>query len=161
MLPIVVKLQKVTSACLTEIKAQASGLVTFEYNSNGLKVRTATNADHNKITNFLKDHGVEFYSFNPNPMQQVKFLLRGLPPSMESNEIVEGLREKGVETSYARQIKRNITIEGVKTVTLLPLRVITVARNEENIKLLKNTTGILKFLIKVQDYKSKERVMQY
>ena len=91
MLPIVVKLQKVTSACLSEIKAQASGLVTFEYNSNGLKVRTVTSADHNSIINFLKNRGVEFYSFNPNPMHQVKFLLRDLPPSMESHEIVEGL----------------------------------------------------------------------
>ena len=66
--------------------------------------------------------------------------------------------EKGVETSYARQIKRNISIEGVKTVT--PLWMITVARNEENINPLKKTTGTLNFLIKVQDYKSKERVMQ-
>ena len=92
--PIVVKLQKVTMACLTEIKAQASGLVTFEYNTNGLKVRTAMTADHTNITSFLKNRGVEFYSFNPNSMQQVKFLLRGLLPSMESNEIVKRLRGK-------------------------------------------------------------------
>ena len=90
--PIVVKLQKVTSACLIVIKGQASDLVTFEYNSNGLKVRTATNADHNNIMNFLKNRGVEFYSLNPNPMQQVRFLLRGLPPRMENHEIIDGER---------------------------------------------------------------------
>ena len=71
-------------------------------------------------------------------MQQVKFLLKGLPPNMESNEIVEGLREKGVETSYARQIKRNIMVERVKTVKPW---VSTVARNEENINILKKITG--------------------
>ena len=132
----------------------------FEYTSNGLKVRCSTNADHLNIIYFIKNHGVEFYSFNPNPMQQVKFLLWGLLPSMESEEIVAGLREKRVETSYAQQLKRNVMIDGVRSVKLLPLWVITVARNEENINLLKSTTGILNFLIKIQDYKSKDRIMQ-
>ena len=78
---------------------------------------------------------------------------------MESQEIVVELRENGVETSYARQLKINILIDGVRTVKLLPLWVITVAKIEDNVNLLRSTTGILNFLIKIQVYKSKEETI--
>ena len=35
--------------------------------------------------------------------------------------------------------------------------VITVAKNEENVKVLKSTTRVLNFLIKIQNYKRKDR----
>ena len=55
--------------------------------------------------NFLDNKDVEYYTSNPNAAQQVKFILRGLSPSMAIEEIVPGLREQGVEVSHTRQIK--------------------------------------------------------
>ena len=67
----------------------------------------------------------------------------------------QGLREKGVEVSYARQLKRNVTIDGVRTGTLLPVWVITVTKNPENIARLTGLTGILNFVIRIRDFKQK------
>jgi len=82
----------------------------------------------------------------------VKYNLRGLPPSTECEEIIAGLREKGVEVSHARQIKRNIVEDGVRVVTLLPMWVITIPKRPDNINTLKHITGILNFVIRIQDY---------
>ena len=52
----------------------------------------------------------------------MKFILRGLPPSTECEEILAGLRERGVEISHARQIKRNIVENGMRLVTIVMSR---------------------------------------
>jgi hypothetical protein len=82
-------------------------------------------------------------------------VFRGLPPSTGCDEIISGLREKGVDVSYARQLKRNETIDGVRSVTLLPLWVITVIKNPENIARLMGLTGILNFVIRIRNFKQK------
>jgi Arginine methyltransferase-interacting protein, contains RING Zn-finger len=152
--PIVAKVKAIDTTFVNAVKAQTSGLVTFEYTAGGLKIRPESKSDHHNIVVFLKGKGVEYFTFNPNPEQNMRFVLRGLPPNTESDEVVAGLREKGIEVSHARQIKRNAVIDGVRTVTLLPLWVITVLKTEENITKLKATTGILNFLVRIQDYKT-------
>ena len=102
---------------------------------------------------YLDGRGAEFYTFDPNLGLMVKYILRGLPPSTECEEIIDGLRENGVEVSHARQIKRNIVEDGVRVVTLLPMWVITVPKRPESINNLKQRTGILNFVIRIQDYK--------
>ena len=158
--PIVARFQKIDTATVNSIKAQTSGQVTFEYAASGLKIRTSNAADHQSVVRYLDGRGVEFYTFDPNPGQMVKYILRGLPPSTECEEIMAGLREKGVEVSHARQIKRNILEDGVRVVTLLPMWVITIPKKPENINNLKHLTGILNFVIRIQDYKSSDRIMQ-
>ena len=48
----------------------------------------------------------------------------------------------------------------MRVVTLLPMWVITVPKNPDNIGKLKNLTGILNFVVRVQDYKSSDRIVQ-
>jgi hypothetical protein len=72
---------------------------------------------------------------------------------------VQTLREKDVEVSHARQIKRNIVEDCMRVVTLLLMWVITVPKRP-NINNLKQLTGILNFVIRIQDYKSSDRIMQ-
>ena len=81
-------------------------------------------SDHTNVVTFHGESGVEFYIFNPNPQQQIRYVHRGLPPSNDSGELMAVLREKGVVVSHARQIKRNVTVDCVRTTTLLPLCVI-------------------------------------
>ena len=99
---------------------------------------------------FLTDIGVEFYPFNPNSKQKVRYVLRGLPRSTGSNQVMAVLREKGIIVSNARQIKWKAMLYGVCIVTLLPLWVITILMTEENITDLKRLTGILNFVLKIQ-----------
>ena len=70
----------------------------------------------------------------------MKYILRGLPPSTDCVEIIARMREKGVEVSHARQIKRNIIEDGMRVVTLLPMWVTTVPQNSDNIAKIKNLT---------------------
>ena len=65
------------------------------------------------------------------------------------------LREKGVEVSYARQLKRNVTLDVVRSVILLAMWVITVTKNPENIARLMGLTGILNFVTRVKYFKQK------
>jgi hypothetical protein len=49
------------------------------------------------------------------------WLLKGFAPIMGSQEIVAGLREKGIENSHAQQINKNIVVDGGKQMVLLSL----------------------------------------
>jgi hypothetical protein len=101
--PIVVKLMKVTTRMVQEIKNQTNGHVFFLItHAGGLKIRTSIAPDHQCVCKFLDSNDVEFYTFNPNPAQQVKYILRGFPPSMATEEIVARLKAEGVEVSHYR-----------------------------------------------------------
>ena len=65
-----------------------------------------------------------------------------------------------MEAGHARQIKRNIIEDGMRVVTLLPMWVITVPKNPDNIGKLKNLTDILNFVVRIQDYKFSDRIVQ-
>ena len=94
--PIMVTFKRIDTTVVSNTKAQTSGQITFENAANGLKIRTSNNAaDHQSVARYLEGRGTEFYSFNPNPGQMVKYILRGLPPSTECEEIMAGLGEKG------------------------------------------------------------------
>ena len=103
------------------VKAQTSRLVSFEYINGGLKIRPGWKSYHINIVTILRDTGVEFYTSNPSPEQQVRYVFRGLPPSKDSNEFIAGLREKGSVVCNARQIKRSIIIGDDRAATLLSL----------------------------------------
>ena len=66
--PIMAKVIKVETA----VRAQTSGLVSFEYTQGGLKIRTSVEADYKAVVTFLRESGVEFFTFNPNPIHQVR-----------------------------------------------------------------------------------------
>ena len=63
--------------------------------------------------------------------------------------------EKVVEVSYARKMKRNIRADGMNSVTLLHMLVITVTKNQENVEILMRLTGILNFVIRIRHFKEK------
>ena len=79
----------------------------------------------------LKERGFKFYAFNPNIRQLVRYVLRGLPPSADSAEVMSRLREKAVEVSLLPSSKG---YHGgiARTVTLLPVWGIRVTKVEEN-----------------------------
>ena len=119
--PIVAQFKQVDTTTVNNIKAQINGLISFEYAASGLKIRTSNADDSQNVVRYVDGRGAEFYNFDPNPSQMVKFILEGVPPSTECEEIMAGAGEKGVEVNYARQIKRNIVEAGMRVVTLLPM----------------------------------------
>ena len=115
------KLPNINTSDIEQIKAQCKNVVTFEYARNSLRIKTTTAADHLKISQMLRHAGVEFYTYDPNPGQYIKYVLRGLPPSTTCEEVTMGLSQQGVVVSHVRQDKRSVTDETNQKVTrLLP-----------------------------------------
>ena len=79
----------------------------FKYTSGGLKIRPGKKSDHANIVTSLKDSGVEFYTFNPNREQQIRYVLRCLPLGTDNNKLMAGLREKDIVVSNADQEERH------------------------------------------------------
>ena len=78
--PIYVRMKVVTMQALDSIKKAATSPVSFEYQRYGLRIKTNSATDHKTIIDLFKREGIEFYTFNRNPGQLVKFAMRGLPP---------------------------------------------------------------------------------
>ena len=92
--PIVAKVKEVETAFTNALRAQTRGLVNFEYTQGGLKIRTSVEADHTAVVTFLRDRGMKFFTFNPSSIHQMRYVLRGLPPSTDRDEIIAGIRER-------------------------------------------------------------------
>ena len=159
--PIVAKLPNIRTSDIEQIKAQCKNVVNFEYARNGLRIKTTTAADHLKISQMLRNAGVEFYTYHPNLGQNIKYVMRGLPPSTTCEEVSMGLSQQGVVVSHVRQVKRSVTDETNQKVTkLLPLLVVSIIKAEQNIQNLKKVVGINHFSIRFEDFKASNRLMQ-
>ena len=54
---IVAKVKVIDTNFVNAVKAQTSGLVTFEYTRDGFRIRPDTKSDHHNIVVFFKDKG--------------------------------------------------------------------------------------------------------
>jgi len=66
--PIVAKVMKVETAFINAVRAQTSGLVSFEYTQGGLKIRTSVEADHKAVVTFLRETG-----WSSSPLTLIRF----------------------------------------------------------------------------------------
>ena len=67
--PTVAKVKVIETTFVNAAKVQTSGLVTFEYTREGLKISPETKSDYHYIVVFFKKKGVEYFTFNPSPEQ--------------------------------------------------------------------------------------------
>ena len=135
-------------------------MVKFEYVRHGLRIKTMSTADHKAATALLQAKGVEFFTHNPNPGNNTKFILKGPPPNMTCEEVVTGLSRHGVAISHCRQIKRTLVEDNVRTAKALPLWVITVDKSKKNLDLLKAVREIIRFQIRIEDFKNSSKSIQ-
>ena len=105
--------------------------VDFEYTRRGLEVRTSSSADYRNTEEILQKCKIEYFTFNPKPGNFVKYVLRGLPPSTECDEVSAGLTEKGVRVFHVRQVKEVTKRDGVRTVDHLPVWLVSLEKNRE------------------------------
>ena len=78
---IVAKMKKKETAFINAVRTQTGGLVSIEYIHGGLKIRTSVEANDKAVLTFHRDRGENFFTFHPNPIYQVRYVQRGLPPS--------------------------------------------------------------------------------
>ena len=103
--PIVAKFKTVTDKKIKMLQGCTKNEIRFEYVRGGLKIRTASPADHKAATSKLKH-----FMYNPTPGQNVKYIVEGPPPNMTCEEVISGLVRQGVAISHCRQLKRTTTM---------------------------------------------------
>jgi len=159
--PIFVKIARIEGPLLGKLKAAAPTCY-FEYVATGLRVQTKNQVEHAAATETLKREGIEFFTYNPNPGSTIKFVLRGLPPNASCEEIAHEIKNAGIALTHAKQMTKNSIHPETreKFVSPLPLWVLTIAREDENIKKLKQLTGILNFRIRVEDLRVTKKDIQ-
>jgi len=158
--PIVVNGDGVNNDLINKLKLVSGKDASFEYTRRGLKVRTNSSVDYRNTEEFLQKCKVEYFTFDPKPGNFVKYVLRGLPPSTECDEVSAGLTEKGIRVCHVRQVKKVTKRDGVKTVDHLPVWVVSLDKTPENLNKFKALKGILNFVIRVDDYRAPKRPIQ-
>ena len=78
--PITARLRAVSPEDIKMIQECTTGDVKFEYVRHGLRIKTMSTADYKAATALLQEKGVEFFTHNPNPGSNTKFILKGPPP---------------------------------------------------------------------------------
>ena len=92
--PLVAKFQVVATEEIKMLQDCTKNEINFEYVRGGLKIRTFGAADHKAVISKLKEGGIEYFTFNPNPGQSAKFILKGPPPNMTCEEVSAASRSK-------------------------------------------------------------------
>ena len=151
--PIFVKIARIEGPVLGKLKAVAPTCY-FEYVATGIRVQTKNQVEHAAATETLKREGIEFFTYNPNPGSTIKFVLVGVPP--------QEIKNAGIALTHAKQMtKHNIHPETrEKLVAPLPLWVLTIARDDNNIRKIKQLTGILNFRIRIEELKVTKKDIQ-
>ena len=75
MTPISAKVKNIYTTFVNAVKVETSGLVTFEYTADSLKIKPVTKSDHYNFVIFLKDKGIEFFTYNSNLEQNIKYVV--------------------------------------------------------------------------------------
>jgi len=159
--PIYVKLPRIEGAMIAQLKAAAPSCY-FEYVATGLRVQTKTLVEHAATTQLLNHQKIEYFTYDPNPGTTIKYVLRGLPPNTSCEEIATALRQQNVAISQVKQMTKARVDQETreKTLTPLPLWIVTIQKTPENMQKLKSLTGILFFKIKIEDLKTKKKEIQ-
>lgn len=93
--PVHVKIKTNFKALCMDIKSYVKEEPTFKAGGELIKVYFKTSDDYRKGTEKMKANGYEYYVISPLKTKPLKVVLKGLPPSTETKEIVEELEAKG------------------------------------------------------------------
>ena len=160
--PIVLHMENVKEKDLTEMRRQLQGEYIAEYIPEGIKVKTTTQEDYDKIIQTANLRKIGYYTYDADTRKFARYVLRGLPPDFNSNTIQNELAGQGADIIRVRQITRNVTNEETRSREKipLPLWVITIPKAQEEINKLKNITGIMNFRTRIEDYRGQSGLQQ-
>ena len=152
----------VTPTFLEEIKRRCKSNFLLEYVPNGIKVRTSTIDDKNCITNFLNSQTLEHYTFDADSRSTIKYVIRGLPATTESTELISALASKEVTPITTRQLSKTTynPETSSRETTKLPIWVVVLKKSQDEISKLKSIVGLLNFRVRIEDYRGRSDVQQ-
>ncbi|GFU98744.1 uncharacterized protein TNCV_2163681 [Trichonephila clavipes] len=89
-----------------------------------MKIEAQSADDHRDITNYLKEKQLEHYVIEPPSTRPLKLVIKGLPETIEPEDIKNDLISKGINILKVAQLKKFVT----KT---SPIYMIEIARDDK------------------------------
>ena len=122
------------------------------------KLKIKNQVEHAAAIGILKKEGIDYFTYNPKPGSTIKFVLRGLPLNVSCEEIAQQIKKAGIVLTQTKQMTKHSVHPETweKFIAPLPLWVLTITREAENIQKLKQLTGILHFKIRIEDLNTKK-----
>lgn len=161
--PIIVQYNKDMEQLMKLFKTQFHNDTSAEYLPQGqLKIKPTTTEERNMILKLLQDHSIGYYTYGEPEISNIKYVLKGLPPSFDQANIINAFQENEITLLRIRQLKRALYNNDTnsKEVIPLPVWVLTIPRTPEMTQKLKLLTGIEHIKISIESYKSNNSLLQ-
>ena len=62
--------------------------------------------EHAATTQLLNHQKVEYFTYDPNPGTTIKYVLRGLPPNTNCEEIANALKQNNIALNHVKQMTK-------------------------------------------------------
>lgn len=118
------------------------------------KINTSTPDHYRKLAEYLKNEGLEWYTYEDKNSRPIKVMARGLHPSCDPLEIIEDIKEKGLQILNATNIKKRVKATDSNGYSImeqrsLPLFMLTF-KKEEDIHNIFTISSILSIKVKIE-----------
>ena len=153
---------KIQPEIVTQITKARKHEYLIEYIPNGLKLRTSHIDDFNLVKAYLTRNGHEHFDYGHENPKYARFIVRELPVTMDSTNIIAGFAAKEIIPQHHRQLQKTVFDEETNDRKLikLPLWVIAVEKKQETVTKLKAIVGIQHIKIKIEDYRGRSELQQ-
>ena len=151
---IVIDKKCTNSKLLVQIKQTLRSSYTSSYNTQGLRIQCTTDTDYKTLQDLLLLQKLQFYTYQYSNNNNVKFVIRGLPPNISEEEILNEIQSSGLPAVTVRQFKRTQIDPTTDIRSKVPLPVwLTTLLNKEGVKeKMLNLTGLFNLKIRVENY---------
>ncbi|KAJ4425423.1 hypothetical protein ANN_28038 [Periplaneta americana] len=133
--------------------------IEFQYTRQGLKIFTNTQQHYTAIIQILDDKNYQYFTYGQQDKQIHKVMLRGLPPTIESDEIKDELLALNYPITSIRQLTKSIRTDSQHELIKLQLWAFTY-KNIENVPDIKGLRGLLHYRVTIEDYIGKTGPIQ-
>lgn len=156
-MPFIVVRSKITQDEIKTLRGTIKGELHIQYiGHNNQKLKTYSEDDFKKCTDYLKSKNHQFFSHSKKGMGNKKIVLRGLDPHITCEEITADLKESKINVTHVKQMTK-INKQG-ETYNI-PIYVIVVAA-DTNIQSIKNVRYVCSYSAIWEKLKSSNYVLQ-
>lgn len=144
------------SRSINNIKKELTANITIKNLGNRLLLHTENKHDYNKIKEIISKANMEFHTYTPKEEQEIKLVIKNLPPNITCDEIKEDLIQKNVPVIKIVQMTKKVNENHS---TPLPLYVVIIS-NKMKVKDIIEIKHVCHCIIQWERYKNKNRVVQ-
>ena len=132
---IVIEKKYATSRLLLSLKTTLEKDYVTSFNSQGLRIQCSAQEDYATLQMLLNTNKVQYFTYLATRRNYVKVILRGLPPNIAEEDILEELQGMKFPVISVRQLKRTQVDPETELRTKIPLPVwLLTLKNEAGAK---------------------------